>query len=356
MIPFMKPLSRNAFTLVELLVVIAIIGILIALLLPAVQAAREAARRMQCTNHLKQLALAAHNHHAAMNCFPAESVGGSASSGLFGTGLSFRGRLLPYVEQSALSGRIDMLNTDEDKHKPLSECRIAILLCPSCSEVFQNWMGTPEPDAYTSHYFGVAGALGENPVTNRQYMTDPAKKVFYATGPFANTGVIYYNSRVSFAGIIDGTTNTFLCGEISWNGYAGYQNWTRGTAPNSGAIPFLPVGSLDGAALTGAKGIAENWPINVGKTMGRHATITQDYWNASTNALEPVELIAGPGVLPPPSFLSAGHGVSGFGSNHPGGANFSLCDGSVRFVGDTTDTKTLMSAASRNGGEIAQLP
>ncbi|MCL2623017.1 MAG: DUF1559 domain-containing protein [Planctomycetaceae bacterium] len=349
---------RNAFTLVELLVVIAIIGIMIALLLPAVQAAREAARRIQCVNHLKQLALAAHNHHDLLKCLPAESVGGNASSfGLWGNELSFRGRLLPYMEQSALSGQIDMLTTNADVHKPLSQIRVAIFLCPSGSEVFQNFMGSPETDSYTSHYFGVAGALGEHPYTKRQYATDPAKTSFDATGPFANTGVIYYNSRVSFAGVADGTSNTFLCGEISWNGYGGYQNWTRGTAPNSGTIPFLPVGSLDGAALTSAKGVAENWPINAGRKMKPLATITQDYWDASTNSLKPaVELIAGPGVLPPPLFLSAGHGVSGFGSNHVGGANFSLCDGSVRFIGDTTDAKTRMSAATRNEGEIANLP
>ena len=355
----MITLSRKAFTLVELLVVIAIIGILIALLLPAVQAAREAARRMQCTNHLKQLTLAAHNHHDALQCFPAESVGGDfLPSGLFGKGLSFRGRLLPYIEQSALSGQIDMLNTDEDDHKPLSECRIAILLCPSGSEVHQNWMGKPETDSYTSHYFGIAGALGENPVTRRQYTTDPEKisDSYDDMGPFANTGVIYYNSRVPFADITDGTSNTFLCGEISWNGYGGYQNWPRGTAPNSGTIPYLPIGSLSGAALTSAKGIAENWPINVGKKMGHCTRITQGYWDSLNNKLVNVALIAGAGNEGHENMLSAGHGVSGFGSNHPGGANFSLCDGSVRFVGNTTGTKVLMSAASRNGGEMINLP
>jgi prepilin-type processing-associated H-X9-DG protein len=310
---------------------------------------------MQCTNHLKQLALAAHNHHDALQCFPAESVGGdSVPTGLFGKGLSFRGRLLPYIEQSALSGRIDILNTDEDKHKPLSEYKISVLLCPSCSEVHQNFTGTPETEVYASHYFGIAGALGVNPVTGQQYATDPGKTIYSEMGPLANTGVIYYNSRITFAGITDGTSNTFLCGEIAWNGYGGYQNWTRGTAPNSGTVPGLPPG-LDGAALTSAKGVAVNWPINVGKKMESLERIPQDYWVSSNNKLvEIIKLIAGPGVYP--VNLSAGHGVSGFGSNHPGGANFSLCDGSVRFVSDTTDTNTLMSAASRNGGEIPSLP
>ena len=350
----MKTILRNAFSLVELLVVIAIIGILMALLLPAVQAVREAARHLQCTNHLKQLALAAHNHHDALKCLPAESAGEPMPGGLWGRGLSFRGRLLPYIEQSALSGRIDAINTNEDGHKPLSQCGIAIFLCPSCSQKYQNFTGTPEIETYTSHYYGVAGALGINPRTGRQYTTDPAKTSFYATGPFANTGVIYYNSRVSFAGITDGTSNTFFCGEIAWNNYGGYQNWTRGTAPNSGTVPGLPQG-LAAAALTSAKGVAENWPINVGRNMKSLGKITQDYWNASTGLLESVELIAGGGVELPMMF-SAGHGVSGFGSNHVGGANFSLCDGSVQFVGDTADTKILMSTASRGGGEITTLP
>ena len=350
----MRQRKRDAFTLMELLVVVAIIGILIALLLPAVQAAREAARRMQCTNHLKQLALAAHNHHEILKCLPAESAGGpSLPSGLWGRELSFRGRLLPYMEQSPLSEQIDKHTTNADAHKPLSQMRVAVFLCPSCSEVHQNFMGSPETDSYTSHYFGIAGALGEHPVSKRQYATDPQKTFYFAMGPLAVTGVIYYNSRVSFAGITDGTSNTFLCGEISWNGYGGYQNWPRGTAPNTGAVPGLPLG-LDGAALTSAKGVAENWPINAGRMMKPLATITQDYWNASNGTLISIPLTAGPGVSP--EGLSAGHGVSGFGSHHVGGANFSLCDGSVRFVADTTDTKTLMSAATRNGSESTNLP
>ncbi len=350
----MKPSSHHrAFTLVELLVVIAIIGILIALLLPAVQAAREAARRMQCTNHLKQIGLAAHNHHDVLKCFPAESVGAPLPPGLFGSELSFRGRLLPYIEQANISDQIDMHDTDADKLSPLSENRISIYLCPSCSEEYQNFMGTAETEKFTSHYFGVAGALGENPRTKRQYATDPGKTFFDNMGPFANTGVIYYNSRVNFAGITDGSSNTFLCGEISWNGYGGYQNWPRGTAPNTGTVPNLPLG-IDGAALTSAKGVAENWPINAGRKLKSLETITQDYWDAANGKLVSVPLTAGPGVSP--MMLSAGHGVSGFGSNHVGGANFSLCDGSVRFVGETTDTKVLMSAASRDGGEITNPP
>ena len=349
----MKYLHNNAFTLVELLVVIAIIGILIAMLLPAVQAAREAARRMQCTNHLKQISLAAHNHHDIRKCFPAEGVGDPMPTGLFGRGLSFRGRLLPYIEQRNFYDQIDVANTDADAHSGLSQGKISVFLCPSCSVEYQNFTGTQETDKYVSHYFGIAGALGENPRTKRQYTTDPAKTSFDATGPFANTGVIYYNSRVNFAGITDGTSNTFLVGEIAWNGYGGYQNWTRGTTPNDGTVPNMPPG-LAAAALTSAKGVAENWPINAGKKLKSLETVTQEYWNAATNSLESVDLIAGPGVTE--YMLSAGHGVSGFGSNHTGGANFSLCDGSVRFVGETVDTKMLMSAASRDGGEIPNLP
>ncbi|MDR2757085.1 MAG: DUF1559 domain-containing protein [Planctomycetaceae bacterium] len=342
---------KTAFTLVELLVVIAIIGVLIALILPAVQAAREAARRMSCTNNLKQFGIAVHNYHDTTGNLVPESL--NDTSEWAEKTVSFRVRLLPFIEQSAIRTMIAEKNSFADIEF-LSQQRISFFLCPSCSEVYQNFTGSPDPDGkFTSHYFGIAGALGINSATGNQYRTDSLKTVFTGTGPFANTGAIFYNSRISFAAITDGTSNTFLIGEISWNGYGGYQNWTRGTTPNDGSVPYFPIGSLDGTALTSVKGIAEKWAINAGKRLEPLAEISQDYWNESTQALETVGLIAGSGVE---AYMSAGHGVSGFGSNHSGGANFVRCDGSVRFVSETTSTTILMSLASRDGNEIITLP
>ncbi|MDR2437980.1 MAG: DUF1559 domain-containing protein, partial [Planctomycetaceae bacterium] len=339
---------KNAFTLVELLVVIAIIGVLIALLLPAVQAAREAARRMSCTNNLKQFGIAVHNYHDTADNLVPESLHDDVADWSEKT-VSFRVRLLPFIEQSSIRAIIAEKNIFTDIEL-LSQQRISFFLCPSCSEVYQNFTGSPDPDSkFTSHYFGIAGSLGINPVTGTQYSTDPLKTSFTGTGPFANTGAIFYNSRISLASVTDGTSNTFLIGEISWNGYGGYQNWTRGTTPTDGAVPGLPIGSLISAALTSVKGIAEKWSINAGKRLEPLAQITQDYWNESTQTLTSVALIAGAGV-DTTTFMSAGHGVSGFGSNHSGGANFVFCDGSVRFVSETVSTSILMSLASRNGG------
>jgi prepilin-type N-terminal cleavage/methylation domain-containing protein/prepilin-type processing-associated H-X9-DG protein len=346
---------KKAFTLVELLVVIAIIGVLIALLLPAVQAAREAARRMSCTNNLKQFGIAVHNYHDTTESLVPESLHDDARDWAEKT-VSFRVRLLPFIEQSAIRAMIAGQSSFTDI-EILSQNKVTFFLCPSSSEVYQNFTGSPDPDGkFTSHYFGVAGSLGINPATGSQYSTDPLKTSFVGTGPFANTGAIIYDSRFSFAAVTDGTSNTFLIGEISWNGYGGYQNWTRGTTPNDGSVPGLPLGSLAGAALTSVKGVAENWAINAGKRLDPLAEITQAYWDESTKTLgSSIGLIAGSGV-DTTTYMSAGHGVSGFGSNHSGGANFGLCDGSVRFVSETTSTSVLMSLASRDGGESQSLP
>jgi prepilin-type processing-associated H-X9-DG protein len=308
---------------------------------------------MACTNNLKQFGIAVHNYHDTMENLVPESLHDDQNDWAEKT-VSYRVRLLPFIEQSAIRAMVAEQSSFQDI-ETLSEKRVTLFLCPSCSEVYQNFTGQPDTSKFTSHYYGVAGALGTNSATGSQYSTDPLKTSFTATGPFANTGAIVYNGRFSLAGVTDGTSNTFLIGEISWNGYGGYQNWVRGTTPNDGSVPGVPIGSLAGAALTSTKGIAENWSINAGKKLEPLATISQAYWNESSQTLEsPEDLIAGSGTNA--YYMSAGHGVSGFGSNHSGGANFALCDGSVRFVSETASTSILMSAASRDGGESKTLP
>jgi len=338
---------KSGFTLVELLVVIAIIGLLIGLLLPAVQAAREAARRMTCANHLRQLGIAAHNYHDIHQELPAESYYKTdmrtgarlpVADSLPGEGFidekhtSYRVRLLPFIEQTGLRDMTQEMSSQERDMEELSTTPVPVFFCPSCPKRHVDIGG--EAGRYASHYYGVAGALGNNP-SGRPYSTDPRQEkvaedlgpwgVMFL-GPFANTGTIIIGGQVSFGSITDGLSNTFLVGEISWINYGAHYNWIRGTANTS-----VPV-----AALASAKGIAHHFPINAGK---------------NNESLELVLGVEGDPHVVPSRGQAAGHGISGFGSDHVGGANFVHADGSVHFYSQTTDTTLLMYLASRNGGE-----
>ena len=186
--------SRNprGFTLVELLVVIAIIGVLVALLLPAVQAARESARRMQCGNNLKQWALATHNYHDVMGVIPT----GMTLPGQW----IFRAFLLPYVEQSNLNNKIDYsyqpycfaFNAAAGANNP-SDDPVPLYFCPSelhSKKIYRNYVGA---DYMTTVYLGVTGGRSDD--------------------VFTNDGSFYVNSRIRLANYTDGTSNTVMIGE-----------------------------------------------------------------------------------------------------------------------------------------------
>jgi prepilin-type N-terminal cleavage/methylation domain-containing protein/prepilin-type processing-associated H-X9-DG protein len=304
-------ISRKGFTLVELLVVIAIIGILIALLLPAVQSAREAARRLQCANNLKQLGLALHNYHSAHSVLP---PGGLASNQL-----SYIVMLLPFLEQQALYDRFNFnegnyrLNSSETSNGKidLALTGLPMLLCPSCnvdrSNVWQRYNDYAErippnangQDPYTAHYVGIMGPMGTNPVTAKEYSHEGP----YSHGGFATQGVLYKDSRVRLEHVTDGTSNTFALGETSWNQYEKHRAWVRGI-----------------------------WLTNQSAGMCK-------------NVRDPI----GAG-LPFGNFNDGG-----FGSEHPGGAQFALCDGSVTFVSESIAHAVLLSTASRNGAETYSL-
>ncbi|MDR0705692.1 MAG: DUF1559 domain-containing protein [Planctomycetaceae bacterium] len=345
---------KRAFTLVELLVVIAIIGVLIALLLPAVQAAREAARRMSCTNNLKQLGIAVHNHHDAKGTLPPETYFVPSGTTIYDSELrpamaNWRVRILPFVEQTATQNLVD-LNQDTLSDSLLDnygQQQISFFTCPSHSEIKTvsgagGGVGSASGVKYVSHYFGVAGALGQIPETISYYEVNPLGTTYsmsmgpmtVAIGPYADSGAIVLNSKLTFGAITDGTSNTFLVGEISWDN-PGFQqwDWSIGTSEHSGIAPMIS-----------AKGVAYNLPINYGKKQADNATIP-------LNLNKPDGTMSGDIDYAVRGQMCAGHGIGLWGSNHSGGANFVFCDGSVRFVSETNSTSILMSLASRNGGE-----
>jgi len=338
---------HNGFTLIELLVVIAIIGLLIGLLFPTLLYTREASQQTACTNHIKELALASHNYQVIHEELPAESYFNGtifADDKIDKAHVSFRARLLPFIEQTALWNKLhskpDKIEDFTDEHGSLEDLAlhaIPIFFCPSNPRHLVDIGCTDGQNRHASHYYGVAGAIGFHPA-GKFYSVDPLQKNAVVEtprgqvvlGPFANTGTIIIGGKVTFASITDGLSNTFLLGEISWADYGAHYNWMRGTVISNADNPIT--------ALASSKGIAKNFPINAGK---ENETLKIVLDESGTEYDVPVR------------GRRAGHGISGFGSDHVGGANFAFADGSVRFFSETTDTTVLMHLSTRNGGESA---
>ncbi len=295
---------RAGFTLVELLVVIAIIGILIALLLPAVQAAREAARRTQCTNNLKQIGLALHMYHDVYHRLPAGWVGVDpqwpSRPWVAGpTGWGWAAVILPFLEQANVEKNfIDYrLWVTDVRHETARSFLIAIYRCPSDigkpTFELEDLLHEDDPDhSHDQHEdleFAISnyvGNFGPNDIHDCENLS--------AGLQCASEGTFFHNSFLSFAQITDGLSQTFLVGERASD--RGYATWV-GTPPGHQCFPSMVLGSTE---------IKLNY-------RGPHA-----------------------------------HGFSSF---HPGGANFLLGDGSVRFVSETIDFPVYKALSTRSRGE-----
>ncbi|MHC2068802.1 DUF1559 domain-containing protein [Bremerella sp. T1] len=316
---------RNAFTLVELLVAIAIIGILIALLLPAVQQAREAARRMQCQNNLKQLGLALHNYHDTHRKFPLIS---SES-----TGFSAQAQMLPYLEQGNLHDLIDfreplMLGSGPSVslnpvHAGIQDRLLPMLLCPSDS-------GDPLYNDGTDTWAG----------TNYMVNVGSGDGLNFCEGCDPN-GLFWRGSDTAFRDITDGTSHTILMAETLFGGRDSVSTTVltdpqRQTKRVSGGAPGSKTGEdLDAASASGYTGVrAGSWI----RTTGYHITINGFYTPNSRS----------------PDVSHHGHIVSSSRSNHPGGTQIVLADGAVNFVPETINLAVWRALFTRGGGEVPQ--
>lgn len=317
--------TRRGFTLVELLVVIAIIGILVGLLLPAVQAAREAARRMQCSNSMRQLSLSAHNRESAYKSFPAAwqnptptntYTGVVQAPPLPGTPrfTNVLIELLPYIEQDNIQRGWNFQNivANRGPDGSISSQVISIFLCPS-STVAQNPKATVSGNVYgLNSYAGVAGRLSFRAFTGSAFM-------------ISNDGMFYINSRIKFADITDGTSNTFMFGEREHKDKNFDRMYTNFPIIGWSGWAWCDQGNAIGDFLVGvARPI--NWRIPDSATGA----------NSSANSWVQERL-------------------STMGSNHSGGANVGFADGSVRFLTDSTEQTVLNALSTRAGGEIANL-
>lgn len=291
----------HGFTLVELLVVIAIIGILIALLLPAVQAAREAARRMQCSNNLKQIALALHNYHDAMKCFP------PVGTTFWNTGtmeVSWLYPVLPYMEQ--MSVYEEMKKAPNAYHATLSKQVAPAFVCPSDGQNEFDYISIAA-EQRTANYNAVMG-----PGRDDKHLGSGSLPYGYA----ATDGIIYMYSKTRIGHIQDGTSNTLLVGER----ISDLRLWSKGW--------------MDKANPTVFQGKNVTWPMNTDPTVLCYRHTTK------------------PGGCPSASQEMAFNDID-FGSRHPGGAQFAFADGSVQFLEETINFETYGDLATRDGGEVA---
>ncbi|MCA9249310.1 MAG: DUF1559 domain-containing protein [Planctomycetales bacterium] len=315
----MQKTSTRGFTLVELLVVIAIIGVLVALLLPAVQSAREAARRTQCTNNLKQIGLALQNYHAALSVFPSGYIAnsGTHSQRTVEEGWGWHVLIMPYMEQTGLYDQLEVRSKTLQQRlsdaasdagvKALFQTELNGYLCPSDER-----SATLDPDK--RHFYGLGNkakiAVGKTNYPGVAGLFDRAwnwqgNSVSGGTGPFENNGALFGNSEIRMADIRDGTSNTFAVGErdmrcyaASWPGVRNPSwdcNW--GIWHNLGIVRLKPNSHED----------------PVFRAMPSKPNDARGTWQCDSC-------------------------TETFSSAHPGGILFAFCDGSVHFISDGIDS------------------
>lgn len=327
--------KSRGFTLIELLVVIAIIAVLIALLLPAVQQSREAARRVQCKNHMKQWGLALHNYSDANSVLPpSATINLSAGAGTTDS-WSVHARLLPYVDQATVYSKID-LSSDWSTQIVLDGLKLAMLTCPS--DIHGDDIRVPSgnrPRHFpTSYGFCMGTWFIFDPTTGRM-----------GDGPFLP------NSRFNLGAITDGTSNTLMVAEVrSWSP-------TRRTGgPSSTAVP-ASITEVE-ALMTQGTVFRDNGHTEWFDGIVHHAGFTTVLRPNSSPTCS-----NGPSILSHCNYNSWQEGTNGplgqptyaavtSRSYHVGIVNVTLLDGSVRSISENIDLMVWRSLGTRAGSEV----
>lgn len=337
MLKFQKGETRRAFTLIELLVVIAIIAILIALLLPAVQQAREAARRTQCKNNLKQIGLALHNYHDVYGQFPLnyEATRNNDANGRARTSVSWITASLPYFEQAALYQTLNFVDNTGTSYNTLNNAaaqaarvqRLTGFLCPSNpQQVLGNFAGNyadngpwhgngRDIQAARTDYVGNMGWVftgwkdcGDIPQGNAPWVTPDQQYNGQADGLPRVAGVFWWMGTAKISDIVDGTSSTVAVFENHhWNTSKRFP-----AEQNKAAAWFTPIGAID----------TMHKPINFA-----------------------------------PDDVPGGNGgedtrCSSFSSTHVGGAQALLSDGAVIFMSENISRVVYQAVSTRAGGEV----
>jgi prepilin-type N-terminal cleavage/methylation domain-containing protein/prepilin-type processing-associated H-X9-DG protein len=330
-------MKRRAFTLIELLVVMAVIAVLIGLILPAVQAARETARRAQCANNLKQIVLASHNFEGANQCFPP----GASFAPSQASALAF---LLPFLEQGSRYSQFDFTQdvTNATANATSRDNDIQSFLCPS-DPSSGSW---PEPNPVAGRQAGVMGRsnyYGNMGAHGWAYESKTSKNVSQVKDPNL-AGVFSIGSSTRVSDFRDGTSNTASFAEIKRGAHPGSDDldvtvlfpnvWGSGnpaTNPNNLSPPA-------------ACNRQTNKPLNhTGLQYQCGSLLTALYTHTITPNYKGRDCASFP-------WFDEGHLASR--SYHPGGVNVAMADGSVRFIGDRIQLQVWKALGTRSGGEI----
>ncbi len=330
-------MRARGFTLVELLVVIAIIGVLVALLLPAIQAARESARRTQCTNNMHQIGVGMMNFESSRKHFP---PGEWKPGGVLATaGLAWSAWFLPYIEEEAVFDLMDLkkdLRSEPNWQPNLAgptNTPLSVYLCPSMSRrqsmrTMEGRLGDFDNDgAFNTSgigeglgaidYMGISGPAtsAKHPITGANYGDNRGILLNLESGPpCLSTAQECSAKTIAIRNISDGLSHTMIVGECSG----------RGVADSNGDLPGgMSFKDLDGAWASNS---------NVGKIK---LDVTRPPFVSAIN--------------PPPADNWREEELF---SDHPGGVNILMCDGSVHFLSEDTASRVYFSLASRDGDEL----